>query len=235
MDMSIIIPAHNESDYIGRTLDSLKVYAGLEVVVVADDCRDATSVIARRAGVRVEQVAYGNAAQAKNRGFEVLEGRGNVMFLDADTTVPPDLLYPIDRIMHCNGVSGKVAVEPDNQSKGANAYYNWVNFCSWLSQHTTKVHSSLTNGAGACMFGSYDVLDEIRTEREYLFDPTVEMFEDQELIAQLHKKGRFDFVNIPGLRVTTSTRRFDQEGFWGRFLKDWVQLAGFKKERLNVR
>ena len=61
------------------------------------------------------------------------------------------------------------------------------------------------------------------------------MFDDQKLIARLHREGKFRYIDLEGLRVTTDTRRFDAEGFWGRFAKDWLQLAGIGIERLNVR
>ena len=104
MNLSVVIPAHKEAGYIGMTLNSLQRYDGLEIVIVADLCDDATSVIARDKGARVEEVAYGNAAQARNHGFSVLEGRGKVMFLDADTVAPSGLLYQVEAALKNKGV-----------------------------------------------------------------------------------------------------------------------------------
>jgi len=236
MDMSIVIPAHNEARYIGMTLNSLRDQGDLEIVVVADSCVDNTATIARDKGARVMEVGYGNVARAKNHGFGVLDGRETVIFLDADTSMPKLLVNHIyGRMVDKRVVGGKVVVEPSRHGRDAELYYGWVNFCSWLSQYTTKISPALTNGGGACMFGRHSWLDGLRTGRGYVFDPTMEMFEDQELIVQMYGGGKFEYIDIPCLRVTTSTRRFDEEGFLGRFVKDWVQLFGFKRERLNVR
>lgn len=53
----VILPAHDEELVIGRTLAVLKtvVPSGFEILVVADNCSDATAAVARHHGVRVEE------------------------------------------------------------------------------------------------------------------------------------------------------------------------------------
>lgn len=53
--MAVVIPAHNESAVLKRTLDSIlpQLEDGDRVVVVADNCSDETANIARSAGVEV--------------------------------------------------------------------------------------------------------------------------------------------------------------------------------------
>lgn len=50
----VIIPAYNEADAIGRTIRDLRRHAAwADVVVVNDGSRDATAMVARKAGARV--------------------------------------------------------------------------------------------------------------------------------------------------------------------------------------
>jgi hypothetical protein len=52
---AIVVPAHNEATGIARTIVNLRRECGIrsEIVVVADNCTDATATIARNHGVRV--------------------------------------------------------------------------------------------------------------------------------------------------------------------------------------
>ena len=47
--ISVIVPAHNEENYLGATLDALRRqdHGWFEVIVVANGCTDATAKIAR--------------------------------------------------------------------------------------------------------------------------------------------------------------------------------------------
>src|SRR2546423_1022907 len=47
--ISIIIPAHNEERYLGRTLEALhrQTYSLFEIIVIANGCDDRTAEIAR--------------------------------------------------------------------------------------------------------------------------------------------------------------------------------------------
>jgi cellulose synthase/poly-beta-1,6-N-acetylglucosamine synthase-like glycosyltransferase len=53
--LTVLVPAHNEAPGIGRSLDSLKTQleAGDTIVVVADNCTDATANVARECGAIV--------------------------------------------------------------------------------------------------------------------------------------------------------------------------------------
>ncbi len=93
--VTVLIPAHNEAASIGATLDSLSAQdpAPNRVIVVADNCTDATESIARAHGGEVF-VSVGNVhkkAGALNQALrELLAGLGDndvVMCMDADTVL----------------------------------------------------------------------------------------------------------------------------------------------------
>ncbi len=98
--VTVLIPAHNEAASIGATLDSLGAQdrSPNRVVVVADNCTDATEAVARAHGTEVF-TSVGNAdkkAGALNQAFSgLLDGLGDndvVMCMDADTVLDDGFL-----------------------------------------------------------------------------------------------------------------------------------------------
>lgn len=98
--VTVLIPAHDEAASIGATLDSLGSQdpAPNRVVVVADNCTDATEAVARAHGAEVF-VSVGNThkkAGALNQALSgLLDGLGNndlVMCMDADTVLDDGFL-----------------------------------------------------------------------------------------------------------------------------------------------
>jgi glycosyltransferase involved in cell wall biosynthesis len=96
---SIVVPCFNEADYVGATLSSLQrqTYTGsYEIIVVDNNCTDATADIARAYGVRVVSEPHPGVCWARQRGTE--ESRGEIVIsADADTTYAPHWLATIDR------------------------------------------------------------------------------------------------------------------------------------------
>lgn len=97
----VVIPAHNEALVLEPVLRRLRELdypqMKVEVVVVADNCTDATAEIARNCGVRViERVSSTERGKghALAYAFEILrtEAFDAYVVLDADTFVEPDLL-----------------------------------------------------------------------------------------------------------------------------------------------
>ncbi|MFD1795197.1 glycosyltransferase family 2 protein [Paracoccus aurantiacus] len=93
---SIIIPAYNRADKIGRTLQSCLAQTDpdFEIVVVDDGSKDATAEAAEAVGdprIRVVRQANAGASAARNRGGA--EARGDYLaFLDSDDEFLPDKL-----------------------------------------------------------------------------------------------------------------------------------------------
>jgi GT2 family glycosyltransferase len=103
LKFDIIVPAHNEEGGIGRTVTNL---SGLDypvalrrILVVADNCSDATAERAREAGatvlVRVDTEKRGKGfALAHAFEHSLKEGFADaVVVVDADTVVSPHLLH----------------------------------------------------------------------------------------------------------------------------------------------
>src|SRR5215469_16972960 len=91
--ISVIIPAHNEQDYLGRTLDALNSqdYPDWETIVVANGCTDRTAEMAQGKCHRLVTLGQKNLGVARNLGARMATGE-LLVFLDADTILEPDAL-----------------------------------------------------------------------------------------------------------------------------------------------
>src|SRR5436309_2760111 len=94
--ISIIIPAHNEESYLGRTLEALthQNYPWFEVIVVANGCSDQTAEVARGKCHRLIVLSQKSLGVARNLGARLAKGQ-LLLFLDADTTLEPMALRMI--------------------------------------------------------------------------------------------------------------------------------------------
>jgi glycosyltransferase involved in cell wall biosynthesis len=85
VDYSVVIPAYNEANRIGKTLESVKsAFPGAEIIVIDDGSADGTSKVASGYGVMVQrhESNMGKGAAVRT-GFRLASG-GVVGFIDAD-------------------------------------------------------------------------------------------------------------------------------------------------------
>ena len=97
--LAILVPAHNEEDGIAQTLATLvpQLAAGDRVLVVADNCADATAERARAAGAEVVERFH---ASDRGKGFALAFGvdhlradpPASVLIVDADCELAPGSL-----------------------------------------------------------------------------------------------------------------------------------------------
>src|SRR5574341_1569405 len=94
MKISVIVPVLDEEKQIATTLQALMALAPQEILVVDGGSSDRSREIAGRFGVNVISAERGRARQM-NLG--AAQARGDVLlFLHADTRLPPSALYDID-------------------------------------------------------------------------------------------------------------------------------------------
>jgi glycosyltransferase involved in cell wall biosynthesis len=115
--VSFIIPAWNEEELLGRTLERLKVVAeGLpiahEVIVVDDGSTDRTAAIAREGGARVIAVNHRQISATRNAGAKAALG-DMFIFVDADTLVTAEAVRAALEAIRRGAVGGGCAVQFD--------------------------------------------------------------------------------------------------------------------------
>src|SRR5436189_2133424 len=113
--ISVIVPAHNEGEYIARTLAALQAqnYSNFEVIAVCNGCSDNTADVARsRCDVLIDTQERG-ISFARNRGARAAGGE-LLLFLDADTILEPDGLATIARKFKRTDAAGTVRGIPDS-------------------------------------------------------------------------------------------------------------------------
>lgn len=118
-DLSVIIPAYNEADRIGKTLTALsRLNHVTEIIVVDDGSRDETVTVAQAMADRVIRME-----QNKGKGYALevgwRESAGSVIaFLDADlgetATLATGLIEPV-LLNHCDMT---IATFPPAETKG---------------------------------------------------------------------------------------------------------------------
>jgi glycosyltransferase involved in cell wall biosynthesis len=106
--LTVIIPAHNESQVIGRLLDRLMPVAGqrdLDIIVAANGCTDDTAGVAAAYGtpVRVLTVPAADKRAALDAGDEAATGFPRI-YLDADVVLGAEDLLALARALEAPGV-----------------------------------------------------------------------------------------------------------------------------------
>jgi glycosyltransferase involved in cell wall biosynthesis len=136
--IAAIVPAHNEVEHIGACVSSLRGAArnprlnGEEVmvIVVADDCTDATGDMARLSGAVVLSVQARNVGSARAAGakFALDAGARWLSFTDADSVVGADWLAE-QLSLDSDAVCGTVAVR------------HWGAYGARMQQHYERTYS----------------------------------------------------------------------------------------------
>jgi glycosyltransferase involved in cell wall biosynthesis len=115
--ISFVIPAHNEEPLLGRTLQSIHAaaqaaQADYEVIVVDDASTDRTPQVAAQHGARVVSVERRQISAVRNAGAR--EAAGDVLvFVDADTILPPDTLAAALAALAAGAVGGGARIAFD--------------------------------------------------------------------------------------------------------------------------
>ncbi|MBT4111377.1 glycosyltransferase [Candidatus Woesearchaeota archaeon] len=210
--ISIIIPAHNEENYIRKTLHSIKnqTYQNYETVVVANGCTDGTEdLVKKRTNDKTKFFSISEANVSKARNFGSKFANGEIfLFLDADTTLEEDSLQKIkDQFTEEYSVATTRAI-PDDQKMKFKFALGFKNF-----YHRTKLYQGCS-GALICRKEDFHAVNGY---------PEIVVKEHRKLIIDLkrHTKKKFKCLDT---NVTTSMRRFQQWGltkatfFW---IKEW--------------
>lgn len=236
MKISLVIPAHNEEEFLGACLESVKKNGkGLfEVVVVNNASTDTTGAIARAfPGVRVVDEPNKGLTKARQRGLEETTG-DLVAYIDADTRLPAGWVDTAKRVFERH---------PDAVAlSGPARYFDapplkrfFLNGMWWVSAPLTY------RLVGYMVYGANFVAKRSALLAIGGFDTTITFYgEDTDIARRLHTQGKVLFrMDFP---IHASARRFKTEGMFVTNMRYtlnfiWPALFGrpFSKRYRDIR
>jgi biofilm PGA synthesis N-glycosyltransferase PgaC len=209
----VVVPAHNEEASIARTIEALLTQTRRpdRIVIVADNCSDATADVARRFGKRVTVMEtvdnkdrkVGALAQAWQQyasfGYDYMLG------VDADTVLAPETLADLERELETNpkvgGVMARYTFDADlGQSKFARVLIRLqrMEFASWTIDMLHRKRNTYVLGGQATLFRVRALREVVEGEKRVSpWDPEAQV-EDMELTWALNQRNWETKVSATG-------------------------------------
>jgi glycosyltransferase involved in cell wall biosynthesis len=202
--ISVVIPAHQEERYLGRTLAGLRATTAFEVVVVANGCTDRTADVGREHGAAVIETPRAGVSRARNLGVGATIG-DVLLFLDADTVLDPGALEAIAAALPARADYGTCRIRPDRATVRGSLT---MTLLAWG-------HRIAGTSLGV-LFCTRELF-----ERAGGFDERLVAGEDNALNARLHRLGGRR-IYLARVSAHTSLRRFERLGYARTHLR-WLQ------------
>ncbi|MEN6574016.1 MJ1255/VC2487 family glycosyltransferase [Methanobacterium aggregans] len=201
MKLSIIIPTHNEEEYLPKLLESIKnqnFQDDYEVIVADASSTDRTREIAESYNSRV--VEGGLPALGRNRGAEASSGE-YLLFLDSDVILTEGYLESaLEEFMENDLGIAITQMIPLSDSRIDKISHDFANF------FMRSVESIKPHGAGCYgILTRRDLHDAVGG-----FDEAIDFGEDTDYIEKIAKISSFKVLRRPKLLV--SIRRLEKEG-----------------------
>lgn len=210
VNISVIIPALNESGHIQRSVESAWMAGALEVIVVDGGSEDDTSLIATHLGCRVIHAPRGRSRQ-QNAGAKVAKG-DILLFLHADNRLDSSALTQIrDSFSDANRETFggfQQRIESDR------TIYRWIEFGNRLRIERYGL-----------VYGDQAIF----LNREWFFElggfPDWDLMEDVGLSQRLAANGSPVVLDGP---LHVSARRWETNGPVRQTLRNWCLLTAFR-------
>jgi cellulose synthase/poly-beta-1,6-N-acetylglucosamine synthase-like glycosyltransferase len=152
--VAVVVPAHNEAATIEQTIRSClhQTYPVAQVIVVADNCTDATAALARAAGATVIEGSGGSKAAAQNLALPHVVA-DLVVALDGDNTLDATAVAYLVATMRAGHAGTCAAVLPKDTTTIYSQYRTLYHACS--NGWTKKIQDTLgrqlvLNGMANC-------------------------------------------------------------------------------------
>lgn len=192
MNISVIIPALNEANHIGATINSVLHQPGLfEIIVVDGGSSDDTVSVSRPHARVIEGMRQGRAAQM-NSGARLAQGEV-LLFLHADSSLPPGGLDHLRRLLADPAVVGGTFMLRFDCDRV------WLKFYAFFTRFRYLYFHYGDQG----IFVRRPVFEQMSGFKEW------PLMEDIEFLQRLDRLGRRGLVKLP---VTTSARRYLERG-----------------------
>lgn len=155
--ISLVIPAYNEEALLAATVRQLRASAAgagepYEIIVVDDGSTDKTAAIANAEGARVVSVNVRQIGAARNAGAKAATGEW-LVFVDADTLVPPAVLQAAMTAFRAGAVGGGCGARQDTDDPwwgpAVFAFATWLlRTCGWAAGCFMFVRADVFHRAG---------------------------------------------------------------------------------------
>jgi rSAM/selenodomain-associated transferase 2 len=196
MKLSVVMPVWNEAAGIEATLAALAPLraAGHELIVVDGGSQDGTPALARP---RADQVVEAGRGRARQMNAGAARASGDVLlFLHADTTLPPDATARITEAVARGAGWGRFDVRIAGRSAWFPLIGTMINLRSRLSGIATGDQAIFVQRPLFYQLGGYAALP---------------LMEDVELCRRLKRLGPPACLRQ---QVITSGRRWERHGVW---------------------
>jgi len=206
--LSIIIPALNEQETLGKTLSPLVKAGDCEVIVVDGGSSDQSLSVARQAGCKTIAGPRGRSRQL-NRG--VTEAQGELLlFVHADTLLPDHFhQLVIDALQQPAVAAGAFSLAIDSPAVNLAAIAFLANLRSRLLHLPYGDQAIFTSRSGFAAVGGF---------------PELEIMEDFVFIRKMKKLGR---ILILPEKAKTSARRWQNMGIMRTTLINQLIVCGY--------
>ncbi|MFH1815746.1 MAG: TIGR04283 family arsenosugar biosynthesis glycosyltransferase [Pseudomonadota bacterium] len=201
--LSIVLPVLNEGATIGDALSRVRATDAceLEFIVADGGSQDDTAAIAQARGARVVRCPRGRALQM-NAGAHVASG-DVLLFLHADTQLPPDAFGLIDRAIAAGAQWGRFDVRIDGRHPLLAVVAATMNLRSRVTGIATG------DQAIFCTRALFDALDG--------YAP-IALMEDIDFSSRARSRSRPACLHA---HVTTSGRRWERHGVLRTIVVMW--------------
>jgi glycosyltransferase involved in cell wall biosynthesis len=206
LHISVLIPAHNEEQFLPTCLDSIETAAArcdheIERIVIINRCTDRTEEIARQRGCLIAQEDAPNLSRIRNAGAGLASGEVLVT-IDADSRMHPRTFTEIARKLESGRyIGGGTIVLLERLSLGI--------VCSMIVVFFRLVRHGLAYGLFWCRKDDFDAIGG--------FDEELVSIEDVDFVTRMKAHGKkrgMKFGTLWRAPLTTSCRKFDQFGDW---------------------
>ena len=218
---SFIIPVWNEEAIISRTIEQvrdLSASGDAEIIVVDGDPGGGTIKVARHMGVKTA-ISEKRRGNQMNLGASLADGE-ILIFLHADTLLPPDAMELIETAMEDSScIAGAFDLAIDSERPAFR-----------LIEKAASFRSRMTR----IPYGDQTIFIRKRDFRELGGFRDIPIMEDVEIMRRIKKrKGKICMIRKA---VRTSPRRWEKEGIVYTTVRNWILLSlylcGVKPESL---
>lgn len=202
LQISVIIPVHNDTEGLTITLHSLKQQSlpdqAFEVIVINDGGSDEVEKVCVSYGIKsIKVVPNRGSYYARNRGLEQA-GAPQLAFVDADITVPPHWLEAgLSALERADYVAGDIVIEKEKVKEIADLYEFYTAFD--IRKYIQQYHFGVT----ANLFVKKEVF-----ERVGRFEERLRSSGDLEFGDRVYASGIFRQIYEPRIRVLHPPRGY---------------------------